>query len=256
LSGTTGRGIVFAALILLGWLLSLVLLLAAPQAWLPAPLLLAALLLRTQLQTGLFIVGHDAMHGVLLPERPLWNDRLGAAVLALYAGLPYRHCRQNHQQHHQRTATAADPDFQVDPAAGVLGWYGRFMAGYLSAAQMARLLAAWAALALLAGMGGSAGWRQISARLLLACILPLLFSSLQLFLVGTYLPHRRQRLPLQRAAADNLPLPGWLSLLACYHFGYHREHHSAPRLAWFQLPARYRLSHASNGALASPQSPV
>jgi beta-carotene ketolase (CrtW type) len=256
LSGTTRWGLGFAALILLSWLLSLVLLLAAPPAWLPVPLLLVALLLRTQLQTGLFIVGHDAMHRVLLPERPLWNDRLGAAVLALYAGLPYRHCRQNHQRHHQRTATAADPDFHGDPAAGVLAWYGRFMAGYLSAAQMARLLAAWGILVLLAGTLAAAGWRQACVRLLVVCILPLLFSSLQLFLVGTYLPHRRQRSPLQHAAADNLPLPAWLSLLACYHFGYHREHHSAPDLAWFQLPARYRLSSPGTGALAAPQHPA
>jgi beta-carotene ketolase (CrtW type) len=59
---------------------------------------------------------------------------------------------------------------------------------------------------------------------------------MQLFLVGTYLPHRRH-------ASDgpiSLAWPGWLSLLACYHFGYHREHHEQPGLAWFELPQAHR----------------
>jgi beta-carotene ketolase (CrtW type) len=252
LSGTTCRGLAFAALILLGWFLTLVLLLAAPAEVLPWPLPPLAVLLRTLLQTGLFIVGHDAMHGVLLPERPRWNDRLGASVLALYAALPYRACRRNHRRHHCRTATAADPDFHADPEAGLFGWYRRFMGGYLSAAQMAGLLSAWAVLAVLAEAFGSADRVSGIRHLLLYGTLPLLLSSLQLFLVGTYLPHRRQRAPLHRRAADTLPLPGWLSLLACYHFGYHREHHSCPGLAWFQLPAEHRRVRA----LASSGSPA
>jgi len=30
--------------------------------------------------------------------------------------------------------------------------------------------------------------------------------------------------------------PPWLSLLTCYHFGYHREHHEAPGVPWWRLP--------------------
>ena len=240
MSATTRRGLGFAVLILLGWVASLVVLLAIPPQFLPWPLLPLAVLLRTLLQTGLFIVGHDAMHGVLLPERPRWNDRLGAWVLALYAALPYRICRCNHQRHHHRTATAADPDFHADPEAGMLVWYRRFMAGYLSVGQMLGLLCAWTVLGLLAWAWGPEGWPTAIRHLLLYGTLPLLLSSWQLFLVGTYLPHRHQRAPLHRRSADTLHLPGWLSLLACYHFGYHREHHSCPGLAWFQLPAEHR----------------
>ena len=32
----------------------------------------------------------------------------------------------------------------------------------------------------------------------------------------------------------SLDWPAWLSLLACFHFGYHREHHDRPDLAWFE----------------------
>lgn len=281
LAGSAGSGrfgLLLAALILLGWLISLIGLLRFDLLSLPLPALLAAVLLRTFLQTGLFIVGHDAMHGVLLPLSSRWNDRLGALALALYAALPYRRCRLQHQRHHRCTASTADPDFHPDPRAGFLAWYGRFMAGYLSAGQMGRLLAGWASVlagCLLAAAGpfdwagplalagpfqlaglfqlarpfqlaaplDAAGPLRLLLRVLLVCTLPLLLSSLQLFGFGTYLPHRAQRAGLSRPQATapaSLNLPGWLSLLSCFHFGYHLEHHQNPELAWFALPAQRR----------------
>lgn len=245
LNSTTHRGLLLAALILLAWFASLLGLLALDWGRLQGAarvvLVVAAVLGRTLLQTGLFIVGHDAMHGVLLPERRGWNDRLGAVALVLYAALPYQRCRRNHQCHHRFTASAADPDFHGDPCAGALAWYRRFMAGYLSAGQMTRLLGGWSLVALVACWLHPTGWINV----LLFCTLPLLFSSLQLFVFGTYLPHRRQRLPHLSSQADSLALPPWLSLLACFHFGYHREHHDNPHLAWFELPAQHRRTRPS-----------
>lgn len=243
MSRSSRQGLRLTALILLGWLASLAAALLLPSAQLSWPLLLALVLMRTQLQTGLFIVGHDAMHGVLLPERPRSNDRLGALALALYAALPYQRCRRNHQRHHRFTASAADPDFHPEPGAGPLAWYGRFMAGYLTPGQMGRLLGSWALLALLAGGLRPSGGLAV----LLFCTLPLLLSSLQLFLFGTYLPHRRQRAPQARPDPDSLAWPAWLSLLACFHFGYHREHHDRPDLPWFALARAGRAPR-----LASP----
>jgi beta-carotene ketolase (CrtW type) len=226
--------------LLLGWLGSLIALLALDLGRVTGvaglSLLVLAVLGRTLLQTGLFIVGHDAMHGVLLPERQRWNDRLGALVLLLYAGLAYPDCRRNHRLHHRFTATGRDPDFHGDPHAGALGWFGRFMAGYLTAGQMGRLLGGWALLALIACRVSPTGWLNV----LLFCTLPLLLSSLQLFLFGTFLPHRGQRAPQCCPEAASLDLPPWLSLLACFHFGYHREHHDRPELPWFELPAQRR----------------
>ena len=51
---------------MLGWLASLVGLLSVDLGHVSWLALAAALVGRTVLQTGLFIVGHDAMHGVLL----------------------------------------------------------------------------------------------------------------------------------------------------------------------------------------------
>ena len=224
---------------LLGWDLT-----ATPSArpvfWLT---LLLAIVGRTLLQTGLFIVGHDAMHGVLWRERPVANDLLGSLALGMYAALPYQDCSCNHQHHHQFTASAADPDFHWDPGSGPMVWYARFMTGYLTWGQMGRLLATWTILALIACHWAPTGWLNV----LLFCTVPLLVSSLQLFVFGTYLPHRGQRLPLLRPHADSLELPPWLSLMTCFHFGYHREHHEAPQLAWFELPAQRARSRGRLG---------
>ncbi|MEY4298205.1 MAG: hypothetical protein RLZZ423_1384 [Cyanobacteriota bacterium] len=243
------QGLRFAAVLALAWLISLVVALGWPPE---APIwTLGLLLLRTQLQTGLFIVGHDAMHGLLWPGRRQRNDRLGAAALACYAALPFGPCRAQHRRHHRWTATAADPDVLAGAERGPLHWYLRFMAGYLTARQMGRLLLTWAALIVLAALITPAPTSapftvlsQATGRVLLFCTVPLWLSSLQLFIVGTYLPHRRQRPPQGRPHPDSLPLPGWLSLMACFHFGYHREHHDNPGLAWYELPAarRHRLA--------------
>jgi beta-carotene ketolase (CrtW type) len=237
-TAATPMGFALATLILLGWLISMIGLLSLRFESLPWWLLLAGILVRTWLQTGLFITAHDAMHGVLLPGRKQWNDQLGALCLGLYAGLPYQPCLHKHHLHHSRTATEDDPDFHGDPRTGVLGWYLNFMAGYLSLAQMARLLGFWGLLVLGISLIHPTGWLN----LLLFCTLPLLLSSGQLFVFGTYLPHRHQRGPGRQRQPTSLGHPPWLSLLTCFHFGYHREHHDHPQLAWFELPARRQMS--------------
>lgn len=236
---------------MLGWGLSLALSLTSNATQGPLWVLLAVIVLRTQLQTGLFIVAHDAMHGLLCPGRARWNARLGALALLLYAGLPYQACRSQHRRHHQQPATAHDPDFPRGASMDALGWYTQFLARYLSPRQMSRLLTAWGCLALLTMAVTGASAPAASLRVLLFSTLPLLLSSLQLFVFGTYLPHRGQRHPEQSPHPISLNLPPWLSLLTCYHFGYHREHHDNPALSWHELPA----ARARAGLLALPERP-
>jgi beta-carotene ketolase (CrtW type) len=241
LSPATRRGLRLAAVILVGWWLSLVLLLPHDPFTLAPPLLVAAVLGRTMLHTGLFILAHDAMHGLLLPGSPAANRRLGQAALLLYACLPYSTCQRNHTLHHRYPGTCLDPDHHGGSGHSPLAWYGRFMLGYLSWCQMGALVTGWTLLAgaLLAINSASA------ASVLLFCILPVLLSSLQLFVVGTYLPHRH--------GTVSLDLPRWLSLLSCYHFGYHHEHHASPWLAWHELPAarsQRRADTADAGTIA------
>jgi beta-carotene ketolase (CrtW type) len=215
----------------------------AAGPWVETLLVLMAVLLRSFLHTGLFIVAHDAMHGVLRPACPEANARWGRLALSLYAGLPYGSCRAKHELHHRFSGGSGDPDVHGAERPGLLAalsWFLHFLGGYLSWEQMARLLGGWGAVGLLSlALTPTAG-----LNLLLFYILPLLLSSLQLFVFGTYLPHRGQRLPQRRPHADSLELAPWLSLLACFHFGYHREHHDAPTLAWFELPAQRRRSRS------------
>ncbi len=218
----------------MGWLISLVSLLSLDLHDISWWALVIGVLIRTQLQTGLFIIGHDAMHAVLWPSRRSWNDRLGMIALALYAALPYRRCRDSHWRHHRFAATALDPDFVSGPHVNAMHWYCQFLMRYLSIGQMAGLLSIWSGLAL--------AYAAV-VKVLLFCTLPLLLSSLQLFIFGTYLPHRRQR-DARNRVPDSLDLPIWLSLLVCFHFGYHREHHENPGLAWHELPAVKRCHPA------------
>jgi beta-carotene ketolase (CrtW type) len=228
------RGTAVALALIGGWCLSLVLLLALAPA-LPAGALPPAVLLRTLLQTGLFIVGHDAMHRSLVPERRGFNDRLGRVALGLYACLPYGLCRRNHLLHHRAPGSAGDPDFHAPHQPGPIRWFLRFLAGYLSAPSLAMLAALWGAAVLAASALHGHGIQAV----LSFWILPLALSSLQLFLFGTYLPHRG-RAQAAPHGAITLAWPEPLSLLACFHFGYHLEHHSHPSLPWYRLPACHR----------------
>jgi beta-carotene ketolase (CrtW type) len=223
------------------WLTSLLLLLLAPPAtaWFSSPpVVVAAVLLRTFLQTGLFITAHDAMHGSLWPGSPRWNQRIGRLALGLYAALPWEPCQRHHQAHHRGPARSGDPDHHDGRQPGALAWYGNFMASYLTPGQMGLLLGSWLlCLALLAPLRS-----HPLERLLLFWTLPLLLSSLQLFVIGTYLPHRQSRgRSGDRHRAASLGWPAPLSLLACFHFGYHWEHHEHPEIPWYQLPEQRRL---------------
>jgi beta-carotene ketolase (CrtW type) len=239
LTSSTRRGLGLAAGIVLAWLGSWALLLPSTLSHLSATLVAVGVVLRTLLQTGLFIVAHDAMHGTLWPERPNANRRIGQLALLLYAALPYGRCHHNHGLHHRHAGTTLDPDHHGEGRPAVWWWFGRFMSAYLSPAQLTALVLSWLALAALAATRSSSPF----ANVVLYGALPTLLSSMQLFLVGTFLPHRADPAPSAREGRHqprSLEWPCWLSLLSCYHFGYHWEHHAHPHLAWHELPSARR----------------
>lgn len=236
--------------LILGWGLSLALALEANTTQAPLWLLVVLVLLRTQLQTGLFIVAHDAMHGLLVPGRRRWNNAMGAFALLVYAGLPFAGCLRQHQRHHRAPGSLQDPDFPNDLESSAISWYGQFLARYLSPRQMLLLLAGWGLALGLTVTAAEVPLAVAIERVLLFMTFPLLLSSLQLFVFGTFLPHRCQRQPERRAQPISLDLPPWLSLLTCFHFGYHREHHNNPGLSWFELPAARSLHRSL--AVAEP----
>lgn len=198
--------------------------------WLAAPFLVALL---SWLSVGLFIVAHDAMHGSLAPGRPGVNLFFGRLTLLLYAGFWMDRLRPKHFDHHKHVGTAGDPDFSVDHPTRFWPWYRQFMVRYFGVREFLVLSAiVWSYILLLGAPVGN---------LLLFWALPSILSSLQLFYFGTYLPHRHEDSPFadEHNARSN-GYPAWLSLLTCFHFGYHREHHLSPGTPWWALPAKRR----------------
>jgi beta-carotene/zeaxanthin 4-ketolase len=194
--------------------------------------ILPAIVGRMFIQTGLFIVAHDAIHGAVLPSNRRLNHWIGRLAVTLYAFLSYQKLSLNHWQHHQHPGQASDPDFHDGIHSNICAWYLKFMKGYLDARQ---------GLVLFLGMGITVltlytGFHVPVANLFLFWVLPIALSSMQLFFFGTYLPHRSGNTEdPHHATSSNYSLL-W-SFLTCYHFGYHWEHHEYPSLPWYRLPS-------------------
>ncbi|MDX7950454.1 fatty acid desaturase [Lichenihabitans sp. Uapishka_5] len=188
------------------------------------------MLLQCWLSVGLFIVAHDGMHGSLAPYHPRLNRAVGRLCLVLYAGFSYDRLVGAHFDHHRHPGTALDPDFYADDPEHLWSWYTVFFRRYFG---WRPFLTIAVVVAVYKGVFGAG-----MANILLLWAVPAVISSLQLFYFGTFLPHRHEDddfADQHNARSNNYP---WLvSLLTCFHFGYHHEHHLAPQLPWWRLPS-------------------
>ncbi|MDB9524521.1 fatty acid desaturase [Oscillatoria sp. CS-180] len=187
-------------------------------------------LLRTFLHTGLFVTAHEAIHGVITRNRSI-DDVIGSVTAILYAFLLYQKLAKNHRLHHRFPTSEGDPDFCQDNPQNPFLWYVSFMRRYQDGKQFSILF--WGMTVVFWGL---MLLHVPTENLILFLVLPIFLSSLQLFWFGIYLPHR----PLSqgyrdRHCARSIPYPPFWSLLSCYNFGYHWEHHQYPNLAWYQL---------------------
>jgi beta-carotene/zeaxanthin 4-ketolase len=199
-----------------------------------APLLV---LLICWLSVGMFIVAHDAMHGSLAPGRPVLNRWIGRLALTLYAGLWFDRLERLHAEHHRRPGTPDDPDFSAAHPRQFWRWYLAFFARYVSVGQLLRLSTAVGVYLFVLGAP--------LPNLLVFWALPAVLSSLQLFLFGTFLPHRVEERPFLDDHRARTSDRGWLvSLVTCFHFGYHHEHHVSPATPWWLLPRLRRSGSA------------
>jgi beta-carotene ketolase (CrtW type) len=197
-----------------------------------APVWLAALMVIIQcwLYVGLFIIAHDCMHGSFAPGHPRINRWVGQLCVGLYAAFSLDHLMSRHMAHHRHAGAEGDPDFGTPQPAGYLIWYFRFMSEYLSLRQVMVLLTIVTVYMLVLGAN--------LLNIVVFVALPALLSSLQLFTFGTYLPHRRETSPFaDHHNARSNAYPVWLSLITCFHFGYHHEHHLKPAEPWWRLPS-------------------
>ncbi|HEY0326229.1 MAG TPA: fatty acid desaturase [Allosphingosinicella sp.] len=224
-------GLLLAAAIIASWLTAHIVAVffveLSGRGLLVAP---ALVLLQCWLSVGLFIVAHDCMHGALAPGRPALNRSIGRLALLLYAGFSFDRLSPKHFDHHRHAGTGADPDFDEDHPDRFWPWYRRFIRQYLGLRELCVIAAGVAVYLLLLGAS--------LANLLLFWAVPAILSSLQLFLFGTYLPHRAGPDPFaDRHRARSSSYGNALSLLTCFHFGYHHEHHRSPATPWWRLPA-------------------
>ena len=226
------------------WLITLVSCLSFNLESLQSSTLIPLILLRTFVQTGLFIIGHDAMHGNLAPKGSNLNNCIGWTALILYAGLSYRHCKSNHELHHLKAETEIDPDYQTHPDQSALRWFWAFMSRYLNTGRLAILVTYWMTLVILIPTRNE----QAILSVAVFCVLPLILSALQLFFVGTWFPHHLNKKNPNRQTPRSLTIHPLLSFAACYHFGYHREHHLSPSTPWFDLPRLRQRSPLSQTA--------
>lgn len=194
----------------------------------------------TLLYTGLFITVHDSMHGSILPNKIWLNNLIGALSIFFYAMFSYSKLKKKHFQHHKNPATSLDPDYHDGRRKGFFFWYFRFMRNYLSFLQLLGVAVVFNFLIFIVKLS--------FMNMILFWAIPSLGSTLQLFYFGTYLPHREPRSGYtnkHHAISSNFPYA--ISLLTCYHFGYHLEHHMYPYVQWWRLPSvRRRLLKISN----------
>ena len=235
----TWIGLVLASAVIGGWLglhlYGVFLYTPERDGWGLAPILILA---EAWLGVGLFIVAHDAMHASLAPGRPRLNTVIGRLAVGLYnPGFAYTKLHRSHHAHHRAPGTAEDPDFHPDRPRTYGAWFLRFFRTYFGWWELARLNAAFLVYVFVFGV------KPLNFFLFWAT--PALMSALQLFTFGTWLPHRHARDAFaDRHRARTLEF-GWLaSLLACFHFGYHLEHHQSPGTPWWDLP-RYRAGRRS-----------
>ncbi len=236
--GAAWVGTIAALAIMGAWVVHLAWLLNQPTVfvwWAPA-----SVLVQTFLHTGLFIVAHDGMHGSIAPGHERTNKVIGQSCLLMYALFPMAPLLRAHIVHHRSPGTADDPDHTGGRPLGYFRWYLRFMLQYLRWYQLLGMAMLFNAAHYLGGIA--------NPNLVVFWVVPSLLSTFQLFTFGTYIPHR---VPpgghRDLHAARSSSWPHWLSLLTCYHFGYHWEHHQYPAVPWWRLPTFHRMTRNAEG---------
>lgn len=220
-------GIVIAITIIVLWGGHLVYMFTSVHFSASNPWMYLHIILQAYLYTGLFITGHDAMHGNISPSRRV-NSVLGNLAVFLFAGMSYKRLRKNHGLHHRFVASEGDPDFNVH-SQNFWVWWAVFMWRYLTVIQLVVMAVKFNLLLhLFPGLG--------EIRILIYWALPAMLGTLQLFFVGVYWPHREPHTPDMGPHRARTQKKNHLwAMISCYFFGYHAEHHNDQRVPWWQL---------------------
>jgi beta-carotene ketolase (CrtW type) len=222
------QGMIIAMIIILSWMGFLFLFLLSEISQLHPAQILLVIWWQTFLYTGLFITGHEAMHGLVYPDNLQINNLIGSLSVSLYGFFSYEKLLTKHWLHHNHPASVVDPDFHNGHNSQFWAWYFHFLQGYWSWWRIGTLVVIFSLI--------SYGLQISPLNLLCFVLLPSILSSLHLFYFGTFLPHREPEggySDAHRVQSNNLPI--FWSFLTCYHFGYHKEHHENIHTPWWKL---------------------
>ena len=217
-------GLLIALTVILLWAFHLLYLLIFVELSSASPIILVHMAIQTYLYTGLFITAHDAMHGLVSPDKAI-NKNIGRLATRLFAALSFSRLLEKHQLHHQFPGEAADPDYSVHSQNFWLWWFS-FMKNYISWWQIIIMALVFNILHI---------WVD-QLNLILFWILPSILATFQLFYFGTYRPHRlpHTETMLPHNSRSQKGSHVW-AMLSCYFFGYHYEHHEWPHIPWWKL---------------------
>lgn len=229
---------------------------AALGPWLVIPILALAGVLHSSLQ-------HEVSHGHPLPSRAL-SEAL--VFLPIGLAIPYERFRDTHLAHHRDEALTDpydDPESNyLDPAvwsrlpapARALLRANNTLAGRIALGPAIGLAAFWRAEATLAlrgepavrrawmrhalGLAGVLAWLALAGTAQWWEILAAAYAALGILRVRTFLEHRAH----ERAAGRSVVIEdrGPLAFLFLNN-NLHALHHAAPKVAWYRLPALYRV---------------
>ncbi|MEZ4320872.1 MAG: fatty acid desaturase family protein [Myxococcota bacterium] len=273
IAGPTVRALVLEAAVCVG------LVALAVLVWNPLLVALAMIAIATR-QHALFILYHDAVHGLI--AKPL---RLNDAIINLFAGvpmaLPVHVYRSLHMVHHRTLGTDRDPervllytgqdwDYRPLPARRLLR---QLVFDTLLVNQLKTL---WAYRREVGGHGvlklpKNRWWPELAAMVVLfwggfaafAWMEPTL-AARAAFVWGVPLVTLTQGIQKVRSFAEHAALdapelsyswdPGLLGRIVLwpYNIQYHREHHEQPSIPWYRLPEVFpdRVARPGRGLLA------
>jgi len=214
------KGTLIALGVILGWLSLLAYGLLRPVTF-SDPWLWLQVLVQMHLFTGLFITAHDGMHHLISSSRNT-NHGYGILAASLFMFNNYKTLYQKHHQHHLFPATETDPDYST---GSFWVWYFRFIRQYVSIWQILGVAILFNLLAVFFNQ----------ENLILFWVVPSVLSTVQLFVFGTYLPHRNPERLNNPHKARSLQKNHLLAFFSCYFFGYHYEHHDKPFVPWWLL---------------------
>lgn len=224
------KSITYALIIIVAWFIVHVFSVFMHSLSNPLWQTLILILLQSWLYAGIFIVAHDAMHGTLYPKSIKLNDSIGGFIVFIYAGFDWKKMRASHHAHHVHSGTNKDPDYYSKNSQKFWSWYKNFFSNYFKWKQFFIMVVFTLVYILILGA-------EYENTIVMWAI-PAILSSFQLFYFGTYLTHRNSVPFKDKHNARTNEFPFWLSLLTCFHFGYHHEHHLYPHEPWWRLPAR------------------